>query len=239
MLLRELKRYAEERMDLPPTLYISAPVRYIIELDPQGRLLTPEPIDTSDPANRSTRRGMPRPVPQIQRAAGIKPLLLVDKSDYVLGYVPDIEDQSESDREKKERRVLACHAAYLDLLERCDSATGESTLSAVLAFLRSNPLEQLSLAQALTPARSSRSGSTAFFQPNFRAFSAFWAAENAPDPDDPKAHVMQCIDLRRRAPGSRPASSKGQGGARRPDVWYLNHLGQCRRLRIVWPACAR
>ena len=73
-MLRELKRYAEERMKLPPTLYSPAPVRYIIELDSDGRLLTPEPIDTADPANRATRRGVPRLVPQIQRTSGVRAL---------------------------------------------------------------------------------------------------------------------------------------------------------------------
>ena len=109
-------------MKLPPTLYSEAPVRYLIELDGDGRLLTPQPIDTSDPASRRTRRGTPRLVPQIQRASGIKPFLLVDKADYVLSYVGTVANSSSDEqRQKRERRVAACHDAYLDLVERCAS----------------------------------------------------------------------------------------------------------------------
>ena len=59
MLFEQLKAYAEERMDLPSTLYNWAPVRYIIELDSHGRLLTPEPIDTADPPTAQRDAGRP------------------------------------------------------------------------------------------------------------------------------------------------------------------------------------
>ncbi len=48
MLLQRLKEYADQRMSLAPRLYTEAPVRYVIDLDAQGRLLNPEPIDTAD-----------------------------------------------------------------------------------------------------------------------------------------------------------------------------------------------
>ena len=57
MLLQRLKDYANERLDLPPTLYVETPVRYIIDLDLQGRLLSPRPIDTANAASRTERRG--------------------------------------------------------------------------------------------------------------------------------------------------------------------------------------
>lgn len=193
MLLEQLKAYAEERMDLPPTLYNLAPVRYIIELGPQGQLLSPEPIDTADPSSRSTRRGTPRRVPQIQRASGIKPLLLVDKSDYVLGYVPDIENQSEGDREKKVRRVTACHAAYLELLERCGEVTAEPTVQAVTAFLRSNPLEWLKLDATFDPGALIMFRVGDVIPTELESVQAFWAAENTPDANDLDTHVMPCL----------------------------------------------
>ena len=87
MLLQRLKEYADERMELPPTLYTAVPVRYLIEIDLDGRLLNPAPVDTADPSSPTTRRGTRRFAPQIQRSSGIKPLLLADKADYVLGYV--------------------------------------------------------------------------------------------------------------------------------------------------------
>ncbi|MBI4321535.1 MAG: type I-C CRISPR-associated protein Cas8c/Csd1 [Chloroflexi bacterium] len=85
MLLQKLREYASERLALPPALYDASPVRYVIELDADGRLLNPEPTDTADPATPQTRRGQRRLVPQIQRTSGIKPLLLVGNAEYTLG----------------------------------------------------------------------------------------------------------------------------------------------------------
>ncbi len=194
MLLRELKRYAEERMeDVPPTLYNHTPVRYVIDLTADGRLLSTTPIDTADPASRTSRRGVPRQVPQIQRAAGIKPLLLVDKADYVLGYFSATEDQSAAERERKGQRVAACHAAYLDLVERCAIATGEPAAASVLTFLGNAPLDRLVLSPDFDP-----SGLIAFrvdgvFPVELPSVQRFWAAENAPDTNDAGTRVMQCI----------------------------------------------
>jgi hypothetical protein len=89
MLLQQLRKYADERMDLPPTLYNRGPVRYIVELSTDGQLLSPNLTDTADAGSRETRRGQPRLIPQVQRSVGIKPLLLADKADYVLGYGAD------------------------------------------------------------------------------------------------------------------------------------------------------
>src|SRR5262245_50280381 len=109
MLLQRLNEYAD-RLDLPPMLYSESPVRYIIELDRTGRLLNPQPTDTADPASPRTRRGQRRLLPQVQRAVGIKALLLADNAEYTLGLPRDA---------AKAARVAACHQAYLDLLDGC------------------------------------------------------------------------------------------------------------------------
>ena len=133
-------------------------------------------------------------MPQIQRSSGIKPLLLVDKLDYVLGYVQNVDNQSESDREKKERRAAACHAAYLELLERCHSTSRqERALFAVLSFLRSDPLDQLSLGSDFDPGALIAFRIDDVFPADLPSVRAFWAAENAPDANDPDTHVMQCL----------------------------------------------
>lgn len=125
MLLQRLCEYAE-RLDLPPSLYSETPVRYVIELDGDGRLRNPRPVDTADPTNPSTRRGQRRPVPQVQRAFGIKPLLLADKAEYTLGLArPD----------SKSARVAEYHRAYRDLVSRCAAETGEPAVQAVQRFL--------------------------------------------------------------------------------------------------------
>ncbi len=88
MLLQRLREYSE-RLDLPPSLYNEAPVRYILELDAAGRLLNPEPVDTADPSSPRTKRGQRRLVPQVQRSSGVKPLLLADNAEYTLGLARD------------------------------------------------------------------------------------------------------------------------------------------------------
>lgn len=184
MLLQRLSDYAD-RLALPPMLYSEAPVRYIIELDGSGRLLSPQPTDTADPASPRTRRGARRLVPQVNRASGIKPLLLADNAEYTFGLPRN---------PAKASRVSQCHAAYRALIERCAESTREPAVAAVAAFLAANPLDQLAL-----PAEFD-AGATITFTVDDRwpidlpAVKAFWAAEHDPgaDPERP-APVLQCV----------------------------------------------
>lgn len=182
MLLQRLKEYADQRMHMPPILYTETPVRYIIELDAEGRLLSPRPTDTADPGNPKTKRGQRRLVPQIQRTAGIKPLLLADKADYTLGI---------GNEDAKPERIAACHTAYLELLARCAQQTELAEVVAVLRFLQNAPLEQLEL-----PTDFDRGALVTFrvddaFVVDLPAVQAFWAAQHAPDGES--TTVMQCI----------------------------------------------
>lgn len=187
MLLQKLKEYADTRMSLPPSLYDTKPVRYIVELDGTGKLRSPHPIDTADPASKQTRRGTNLPIPQVGRTSGVKPFLLVDHAEYVLG-IP---------REKSTpEKAAAYYAAYCALVERCAAETGEVAVQAVLAFLQSNPTEQL-----LLPADFDASANMAFrvdgvFPTDLPAVQDFWVAENA----DAGALVMQCVVCRRERP---------------------------------------
>lgn len=181
MLLEQLRDYATNRMEMPPTLYVNAPVRYIVYLDSDGRYL--DMADTSDMKNK---RGKPMPVPQVQRTVAIKPLLLADKADYTLGYVGE---------EAKPERVKASHAAYMELLERC-AASGEPAVQAVLTFLRNDPLGQITLPDKFDPG-----GMISFnvriskdewvYPPSLKSVQDFWAAEN--DVATKGAKVMQCL----------------------------------------------
>jgi CRISPR-associated protein Csd1 len=184
MLLQRLADYTGQ-LNLPPTLYAEAPVRYIVELDGTGRLLSPEPIDTANPAEPRERRGVRRHVPQVQRAVGIKPLLLADNAEYTFGLARDT---------SKPARVAACHEAYLDLLDRCATATGESAVGVVRDFLRGAPLAQLELATTFDRGAALTFRVDGEFLVDLPAVQAFWAAANDPsaDPDRP-APIMQCL----------------------------------------------
>jgi len=182
MLLRRLKEYADERMDLPPALYSETAVRYIIDLDASGRLLSPQPTDTADPANPRTKRGRRFLMPQVGRTSGVKPLLLTDKPEYVLGLAKE---------GAKAERVQASHQAYHELLERCAAVTNEPAIQAVLTFLGDAPLTKLQL-----PSDFDYGGIVTFrvdglFPTELPNVRAFWAAEH--DPAAQQATVMQCI----------------------------------------------
>ncbi len=135
MFLQRLIEYAR-RLNLPPTLYAEAPVRYIIELDGAGRLLSPEPTDTADPGSPRTRSGEIHAVPGVQRTSGIKPLLLASNAEYTYG-LPRARS--------KEKRVVQCHQAFLALVERCAQITQEPAVVAVHGFLAGEPLGELRL----------------------------------------------------------------------------------------------
>lgn len=181
MLLQSLKEYADTRMkDIPPPLYNESPVRYIIELDGEGKLLNREPTDTADPGSPSTRRGVRRLVPQVARSVGIKPLLLADKADYTLGY------EGEGSRPE---RVAACHKAYMDTLERCATSTGETSVQAAYTFLGGDPLAQLDLGEKFDPGGLITFNVDGYYPTALPAVQDFWAAENT----DSDAPIMQCI----------------------------------------------
>jgi len=184
MLLQRLVEYADRQLKLPPTLYAEAPVRYIVELDRDGRLLNPRPIDTSDPASPRTRRGERRWAPQIGRTVAVQPLLLCDNAEYTFGLARDA---------SKPERVAACHAAYLDLLARCAEATCEPAVLAVQRFLRADPVRQLDLDPAFDRGATVTFRVEGSFPIDLPAVQTFWASEHAPAEAEAGGHVMQCL----------------------------------------------
>lgn len=182
MLLQRLKEFADERMYMPPVLYTERPVRYIIELDVEGHLLNPRPTDTADSSSPKTKRGQPRLVPDIQRAVGIKPLLLADKADYTLGL---------GGQDAKPERVAACHAAYLALLARCAEQTQAVEAAAVLRFLQDAPAEQLELADDFDRGALITFRVEDAYVVDLPSVRRFWAEQHTPGGDG--APVMQCI----------------------------------------------
>ena len=185
MLLKKLAEYSE-RLELRPSLYSEGPVRYWVNLDRDGRYLPPL-SDSADPSSPRTRRGQRRLLPQVQRASGIRPLLLADKADYTLGYAAD---------EKRAKRAADCHRAYLALVERCAAETEEPDVRAVLNFLHNDPLERIQPDDSFDP-----SGIITFrvedrIVIDNPAIQAFWASANA----DADAQNMQCLVCGNRRP---------------------------------------
>lgn len=122
--MQRLVVYAEERLSLPPPMYQEQPIRYVMRLDGDGGYVGL--VDTIDPANASTKRGVRRVAPHLKRAVGIRAKLLADTGEYVLGVPrPDA----------KPARVRQQHELFMELVAACARATEESAVVAVARFL--------------------------------------------------------------------------------------------------------
>ena len=191
MLLDPLIEYSKQQAQPAPSLYIEGPVRYFINLDSTGRLLSPM-VDTADTSDRRTSRGLRRLLPKVQRVSRIYPLLLADKADYTLGYAEDSE---------KMKWASDCHQAYVQLLERCAKETEEPDVQAVLDFLRSDPVDQLQDEDGFSCIDPSGvitfkvDGRTVIDNP---AVQDFWASINSPNARE--AEIMQCLACRQKRP---------------------------------------
>ena len=177
MLLRRLKEYSERLADLPPMLYAESPVRYIIELEQSGRFLGM--VDTADPSSPGTRRGQRRLVPQVQKTSGIRPLLLADKADYVLGHTAP---------QQTSERTGACHRAFVSLIDRCAETSEEPSVMAIQRFLSDDPLAILDAQEDFDPGGTITFRVEGVFPVDLPSVQSFWAAENPPS-----ERVMQCV----------------------------------------------
>lgn len=129
MLLEKLVEYSHsDAVDMPPSMYQRTPIRWMIELDAEGRLRG------FVPQEGKTKRGKAMMAPHAQRAYAIKPKLLADNGEYVLGIARD---------PAKQERVNRCHAAFIEEVRQCADATGEPAVRAVLSFLENLDVEKL------------------------------------------------------------------------------------------------
>lgn len=178
MLLQVLCDYADRRLPLPPPMYQQQPIRYIIELDRGGRFLGM--VDTSSPEER---RGMRRLAPHVKRGYDIKPKLLADTGVYIFG-LPTEKDRPE--------RVQTQCAAFHELAFACAEATGETSVTAVAAFLRQSNPATLPLPEDFNPSETLTFRIDGVLPIDLPAVRAFWASRHRVDDDD-AAERMPCI----------------------------------------------
>ena len=132
MILTKLNEFAHQQMTLPPAMYAELKIRYLIDLNLDGTLkghFIPFGGDT-----KANKRGNPFTVPFVGRTVGIKPKLLADSAEYVLG-IPR--------PESKPDRVADCHRQFKELIQKCLEATQDPKLQAVQIFLNDWQPEQL------------------------------------------------------------------------------------------------
>lgn len=138
MLLQKLKEYAARSpaADLPP-MYLATPIKWLIHLDQEGKFLGF--VSTSSGTKKKNDRGKEYPAPSLVRAYGIKPKLLADRADYVLGFI------EEDAKPKDKKRAQDCHNAFVALIKECVRATRVPEVLAVEKFLDNLDLTTLSL----------------------------------------------------------------------------------------------
>jgi CRISPR-associated protein Csd1 len=136
MILSKLKEFAQEQMTLPPAMYAELKIRYLVDLNLDGTIkgqFIPLGGDT-----KANKRGNPYTVPFVGRTVGIKPKLLADSAEYVLGTPrPD----------SKPDRVAECHRQFKELIAQCLEVTQDPKLEAIQIFL--NNWQPINLAQYL------------------------------------------------------------------------------------------
>ena len=130
MLLTALKAYSEARKDTAlPDFYDLQEVRYRIDLDGIGNLLSFTEMNDPEYPNR----GIKLPIPYVKRTSSVVPLV-IDKGDYLLGIPPT--KKTDAEQLKAAARTPLAHQAYLALLEEGEVATGSESLAALLHFAR-------------------------------------------------------------------------------------------------------
>jgi CRISPR-associated protein Csd1 len=130
MILTKLKEFAEEQMTLPPEMYGEISVRWLIDLDSDGLLKGWVPLGGN---SKTDKDGIKIFTPQVPtKGSAIRPKLLADNGEYVLGI-------SKSSASKLER-VRECHKQFKDLVYLCSEQTQDRSLIAVAIFLNNwNP----------------------------------------------------------------------------------------------------
>lgn len=138
MLLQKLREFSERSGDTLPSMYKKDRVQWFIELDAEGRLIGDGFIATS--GGDKKKKGKEYVVPYSGvRSSKIKPNLLADKAEYVLGI----------DREKTDRKTALRHASFIELIKDCAAETSNPKVKAVAKFLSSLKLGELSLPEEL------------------------------------------------------------------------------------------
>ena len=122
--LYELSQRKDIKHKLPPEMYGNVKPRWFIEIDGEGKLLKPGFLDLGKDA-------LARRMPDIVRSSGVKPKLLVDNGEYVLGVSSEGGDQ---------KKIANRHLQFKALVQECADVTQEASVQAIAAFLESwNP----------------------------------------------------------------------------------------------------
>lgn len=145
MLLKRLYEYSERLPDLAPPMYAKTRIRWLIDLDRDGKLQGPLiPLEGEAP---KPERGKLLDAPALpkKRAVKISAQLLADNGQYVLGITPE---------GKNTKRTAECHSQFVGLIEQCASETSDENVSAVHSFLEQLDLDAFPLPTDFNPTQN-------------------------------------------------------------------------------------
>lgn len=186
MILSKLYEYADERMTLPPAMYGESKVAWLISLTEAGKYEGWVPLKS-----KKFKRGQPTLTPHIGRTAGVKPKLLADTGEYVLGVGRPT---------SKPERVQDCHTQFKDLVKTCAETTQDSSVKTILHFLTTPELEtaKSNLPKDFDPGDvvTFRVGSIipANAAENLESIEKFWAAYTSGGEEDSNSDTrMTCL----------------------------------------------
>lgn len=169
MLLQRLVEYAGT-LDVPPPMYGPVPVKYVIELDQNGSF---QGVSILDGGRKSNDRGKSLIAPTLTRSSGIKPKLLVDNGEYVLGI-----GREDSNTE----RVGRTHSEFLQLLETCIAETDSQEVATILTILRRGAVDTTRIPGGFDPSQNITfrvNGRYPFDDP---AIKSFWSRYTGVEP---------------------------------------------------------
>ena len=182
MILQQLYRDADRILgeNLPPPMYDTKPVRWVIQLASDGTFLNFQPLGGA----KENKRGLPRLVPYPGPRAGnvIRPSLLADTPAFVLGFAPE------------DSRAAIKHSAFKALVHRCAEETSSPLIGAVDRFLASwDPAADNSLPSELTAADLITFQVADEWPVDEEDVRAFWAKVARPTQENVGGFLTQCL----------------------------------------------
>jgi CRISPR-associated protein Csd1 len=139
MLLQRLVEYSD-RIPSTPVMYQKTHIRWLIELDYEGKLLG---FMSTSGAGKGETRGKAFQAPHLGRSLDVRAKLLADNGEYVLGLARGSSDPW---------RVRQCHLAFRALAAEAAVTTGEITVRAVCKFYDTTDFSLLTYPEDLNPA---------------------------------------------------------------------------------------
>jgi len=109
-----------------PFMYALQNVRWEVRLRADGTVRDVQPLSSGKTKGKDL--GRPTPAPNLVRTVGIKPRLLMDNAEYVLGLA----------KKEGDKKVAQRHESFKALVNACAEATDEPSVRAVAKYLSSH-----------------------------------------------------------------------------------------------------